>query len=232
MGFNIKKLKELFNSDNLKRDFLTGLIALGPLILTLYILFTFISLFGNFFANLLLLIPGVESIPPIVKTIIGFLIGLILVFLAGLSARIFIEFQLESFINNLVSKIPLVNTIYNAVRDLLGFFSMSKEKNLQQSRTALFKLNDGGPYFLGFVTREAPLEVDGKKIYTVFMPTTPNPTTGFYFLVEESRLVFVDLDLTDAFKIIMTAGLSLDIKGGESLYNGFAELLKKTDQQN
>uniref|UniRef100_A0A7V3ZY01 DUF502 domain-containing protein n=1 Tax=candidate division WOR-3 bacterium TaxID=2052148 RepID=A0A7V3ZY01_UNCW3 len=225
------RIKDSFKKENIRGDFIAGLIVLGPLVLTLYILSLLISVFGNFFANLILLLPFIQEIPAFLRTLIGLIIGMVLIYLTGLSVRLFFGFELEYFINSVMSKIPVVNTIYNATRELVKFISSSQERKIAAGKVVLFAISDNGPFLMGFVTREEPLEKEGKKFYTVFSPTTPNPTTGFYLLVEEEKICFLDMDFNDAFKIIMTSGIGLDKEGGEKLKNGLALLSKKINKK-
>jgi len=225
-----QKFKSSFKKQYLREDFATGLIVLGPIVLTIYIVLTVISIFGNIFAKVLVLLPFVSHIPPILKTLLGVVFGLLLIYLAGISVRLFFGFELEIFLKNLVSRIPLVNSIYNAIRELLLFITRSSEKKVG-GKVALFRLTDDGPSMIGFVTQEKPLVVDGKGFYSVFMPTTPNPTTGFYFLVNEKDIQFLDMDFEEAFKIIMTAGIASSEEGGEILKHGLARLFKELNEK-
>lgn len=226
-----KKFRESFKRENLRNDLLAGLIVLGPVVLTLYILSLIVSVFGNFFAKILSLLPFIAGIPPFLKTLIGLVIGIFLIYITGLSVRLFFGIELEKFFDRSMSRIPIVKTIYNAARELVKFVGTSQEKKLTAGRVAIFTLSDDGPYLMGFVTRDNPLEYGSKRFYTVFMPTTPNPTTGFYLMVEEDRLSFVDIDFNEAFKIIMTAGISISIKGGENIKNGLAQILEKVGRK-
>ena len=228
----LQKLKDSFRKENLREDFIAGLVVLGPLVLTLYILWVVISLFGNFFAQLVLLLPFVREIPPFLKTLIGLFIGLVLLYLAGLSVRLFFGFELENYIHRLMSRIPLVRTIYNASRELMKFIGGSQERKVTSGKVVLFTIGDEGPFLMGFLTKEEPFEKDGKRYYMVFSPTVPNPTTGFYLIVEEKRLAFLDMDFNEAFKVIMTAGIGLDREGGEKLKNGLASLFEKINKKN
>ncbi|MDI6850945.1 MAG: DUF502 domain-containing protein [bacterium] len=230
----LERVKDSFKikKENIRSDFIAGLIVLGPLVLTLYILALLISIFGNFFANLILLLPFIREIPTFFRTLIGLIMGLVLIYLTGLSVRLFFGFELEYFINRVMSKIPVVNTIYNAARELVKFISSSQERKITAGKVVVFAISDNGPFLMGFVTRDEPLEKDDKKFYTVFYPTTPNPTTGFYLLVEENRLCFLDMDFNEAFKIIMTSGIGLNREGGEKLKNGLAILFEKINKKN
>ncbi|MEO0272386.1 MAG: DUF502 domain-containing protein [candidate division WOR-3 bacterium] len=225
-----QKVRSSLKKEYVKQDLITGLIVLGPVVLTLYIVFTVISIFGNFFAQLLILLPFITQIPSIVKTLIGATVGFVVVYLTGLSVRLFFGLELENFFTKMMNRIPVVKTIYNAIRDLVRFISPTSEKKFSSSKIVVFRIGKSGTYLLGFVTSDKPIESNGKKFYTIFMPTTPNPTTGFFFLVEEEDLSFVDIDYEDAIKLIMTAGIIMP-EGGESLRDGLARLLKKVNEE-
>ncbi|MGB9824596.1 MAG: DUF502 domain-containing protein [Candidatus Hydrothermia bacterium] len=225
-----ERLKSSLKKEYIREDLLAGLLVLGPVVLTLYIVFTIISFFGNFFAKLLILLPFISHIPPILKTLIGVIVGVILIYVTGLSVRLFFGFELQRFLDRIMSKIPVVRSIYNAIRDLFQFLHPSQDLKQGAGRFVVFKISEDGPYLAGFVTSPKPLENNGKRYYTIFMPTTPNPTTGFFFMVEEKNLSFVDLDYEDALKFVITAGIFMP-EGGENIKNGLAKLYKKVSKE-
>ncbi|MDD5572213.1 MAG: DUF502 domain-containing protein, partial [Candidatus Hydrothermia bacterium] len=227
---SFRKLKGSFKKETVREDFITGLLVLGPLLVTIYLVVFLVSVIGNFFARIVAPVPFVGSVPPFLKTIFGLVIGILLIYIAGLLVRLVFGLELESFVNRTVNRIPVVKTIYSAVREFLKYITNPRSIKISSGRVVLFTISDGGPFLMGFLTRDEPLEVEGKRFYMVFMPTTPNPTTGFYFVVEESRLSFVDMSFEEGTKIAMTAGISMNTQGGEIIQNGIAEVLKRSEE--
>jgi uncharacterized membrane protein len=108
----------------------------------------------------------------------------------------------------LLGRIPLVRGIYAAVKQVME--QILSERADRFRRVVLFEFPRKGVYSLGFVTGEATGEIGEKlpgRSYNVFIPCTPNPTSGFYLIVPEEDLIPVDLSVEQAFKIILSGGM-------------------------
>ena len=105
-------------------------------------------------------------------------------------------------------KIPLARTIYNVVKQITDTFV--KRDRSQFSRVVRVEYPRPGIYTLGFVTGLAPAEIQNqlqKKILNIFVPTTPNPTSGFYLMLPEEDVVDLNISVEDAFKLIVSGGM-------------------------
>ena len=109
---------------------------------------------------------------------------------------------------NMVDRIPFVRIIYSGVKQLLEAFFMQKTDAFK--RVALLEYPRLGTYVIVFITGESRGEVqnrlDGNMI-NVFIPTTPNPTSGFYVLVSEDQLIMLSMNVEDAFKLLISGGV-------------------------
>jgi len=108
----------------------------------------------------------------------------------------------------LVGKIPLVRGIYNALKQLVE--AVLSDKGESFKRAVLLEYPRKGLYSVAFVTGESRGEVQSKtlpKCINLFVPTTPNPTSGFYIMVPEDDVVYLDMTVEDAFTLIISGGV-------------------------
>ncbi len=133
-----------------------------------------------------------------------FVLTLIVLFiiLVGWLSRRFIGKQLLLFVEGTINKIPVLRSAYKAMKQLIEIFS---GKNEQFKAVCLVKFPHAGALSYAFITGEK--EINGKKYFYVFVPTTPNPTSGFTVLFEQSEVVRVDTSVETAFKTIITMGV-------------------------
>lgn len=155
---------------------------------------------------------------------LGILVVVLVVFLIGLLVRNYVGSRIVEFGERIVYQIPLVRPIYSAVKQLLvAIFSQTGEGF---ERVVLIEYPRKGIYALGFVTgvaRGEVQEVTEQRVLNVFLPTTPNPTSGFYLLVPDSDIIPLRISVEDAFKLIISGGLVSSPEG--ILNNGDVRLL-------
>ncbi|RLI85085.1 MAG: hypothetical protein DRO98_07585 [Archaeoglobales archaeon] len=188
---------------SLRNIFLTGLIILIPLLATVYIIywtFTFVD-------NLL---------KPILIKLIGFyfpglswLFLIFLIFLTGLFGRFAIGNRIISATENFMRRIPVVRTIYSAAKEASKAIFASETEKIKG--VVLIEYPRKGIYAIGFTTGAEVREVNervGRKLVNVFIPTAPNPTSGFVLLVPEEELIYLDMKVEDALKVIISGGFS------------------------
>jgi len=192
-------LKRLTTS--LKNYFLTGLLVILPIFITVYVVLFLIRGMDV----VLKLIPAkyVPEIPGL-----GFILAVILISAVGLLTRNFAGRKVVQLGEKMVDRIPLVRIIYSGVKQLLEAFFVQKTAAFR--RVALLEYPRRGVYVIGFITGESRGEVQrktDKNMINVFVPTTPNPTSGFYVLIPEDELVALDMTIEDAFKLIISGGI-------------------------
>jgi len=181
---------------HLKKSFFTGLLVVIPIGLTIYILIFLIKLLNNFLPFKFLPYGTGIVLTVILITLIGFMTSNII-------GKRLIEMG-EKFI----SSIPLVKNVYAAVKQISDAMLSSQGKNFR--RVVLIEYPRKGIYTLAFVTGVSRGEVQEKtqrNVINLFVPTTPNPTSGFYLMVPEADVINLDMSVEEAFKLLISGGM-------------------------
>jgi len=184
--------------------FITGIVVLIPIGITLYLTVFLVSISSNLLPNELnpnhylpYSIPGVEI----------FISVIIITFIGWLSLS-FIGKRLLSLINIILKKIPLLRTIYSALGQMTETFAKT-EKN--KNNVVIVEYPRKGTWAVGFATKENVGEISRKtkqNLINVFVPTTPNPTSGFLLMFQKNEVIFLDMTFEEASKFIVSAGTS------------------------
>ncbi len=189
-------------SKHLKNKFLAGLFILIPLIITIYIVYLIISsieaMVSPVIRNILSQIIGQEVYIPGT----GFIIFIVIVYVTGVVASNYFGKTVLTYAETFLKKIPFINVIYGSVKDMTDAFSSEKIKSFRE--VVLIEFPFQGRYALGFVTKRIRLE--DKNLCSVFVPTTPNPTSGYLIIAKEEDLIFLDMHTDDALKYIISLG--------------------------
>jgi len=190
----------------LKVYFLTGLVALAPVVITAYILWYLFDTIDNWLAGVYRLIPWLtidgRPVPGI-----GFVSVILIVLLAGVVARNLVGGQLLRAAEQALLKIPMVRGIYNAVKQIMQSFFGSGRAVFHKVVMGPFPTR--GIWTIGLLTADAPPEIQRKseeEMVSVFMPTTPNPTSGYLLMVKRRDVIELSMTVEDAMKLIISAG--------------------------
>ncbi len=190
-----------------RRDFIAGLLALAPLGVTIWAVSWVIAFLDNLLLPRILRLFGLEEAARI--PFIGVLFSVIVIVIFGILVRHLIGQRIVAIWENFLTRIPVARGIYGSVKQLVETVIQTKG-HAQFRRVVLVEYPRKGMYGLGFVTNRVKGLLPGhanEELSSIFIPTTPNPTSGFYLLVPESDLIDVDLNVEDAFKLIMSGGL-------------------------
>ena len=139
---------------------------------------------------------------------IEILISILLITLIGWLSLSFLGKRLLDLFNNILKKIPILRTIYSAIGQMTETFTKS-EKN--KNNVVLVEYPRKGSWAVGFATKKNSGEITnklGKNLINVFVPTTPNPTSGFLLMFPEEDIVYLDMNFEQASKFIVSAGTS------------------------
>lgn len=139
---------------------------------------------------------------------LGIAVLLIIVFLIGLLTANFVGRRLLEIWEGLLKKVPLVNSIYSALKQIVDTFSFKGGGNF--NRVVLVEYPRKGMYAIGFVTGTTKGEIQEKtreKVLNVFVATTPNPTSGFLLLVPEDQVIPLEMKVEDGMKMIISGGI-------------------------
>jgi uncharacterized membrane protein len=193
----------------LGRYFVAGVLAFAPIGVTVWAIGWIIQRLDNLLLPRLLelVIPGLEDPPRL--PLVGALFTLLVILLFGVVARHFFGWELVRLWERLLSRVPIARSIYGAVKQLLeAIFSSTSPQRFR--RVVMIEYPRKGLYALAFTTGEARgivQDVTPATMVNCFVPTTPNPTSGFYLLVPEEELTPLAISVEDAFKLVMSAGL-------------------------
>jgi uncharacterized membrane protein len=196
----------------LKKYFLTGLLVFIPISLSIYIL-KIVSATADRLVGLLPLRYDPSTYLPFHIPGLGFIITLIVIFLVGLVTANFVGRKLVDGIGLLFSRIPLVRTVYTGAKEIVRTFILDRPSQFRQ--VVLVEYPRKGTYCIAFVTGSPSGDLAskvGEDFVNLFVPTTPNPTSGFYILVSREETIPLNITIEDAFKLIMSAGMSVPAK--------------------
>ena len=187
--------------------FITGVVVLIPISITIYLMLFIIRISSNIIPKeinpnhyLPYNIPGVEI-----------LIAIVIITFIGWLSLSFIGKRMLVIFNNLLKKIPILRTIYSAIVQMTETFTTG-DRN--RKNVVLVEYPRKGSWAVGFATKENSGEMSNKtkkNLVNVFIPTTPNPTSGFLLMFPKDEVIYLDLTFEEASKFIVSAGTA-DIK--------------------
>lgn len=191
----------------IRNNIITGLIVVVPIALTGYILWLLISLMDGFL-NLLPPKLHPNAYLPWRVPGLGVILTVVLIFVVGMITRSVLGKKLVALGEWVVGKIPWVRNIYQAAKQLSEAIFLPKSEGFR--RVVLIEYPRRGIYSLGFVTGVTRGEIQERTeahLINVFVPTTPNPTSGYYILVPEPDTMPLAMTVEDAFKLIISGGM-------------------------
>ena len=210
-----------------KAYFYTGLIALLPIVLTVYI-FNWIvgimmSLLGNSFVTIIikniLLVFVEEGDMDYYFQLLVYFISLVTMIigtcLVGFTLKIVFFAKIIKKAKELFIKIPLIKQVYTTISQIIEVAVYDREKSYQ--KVVMVEYPRKGIYSIGFLTSEDNFLIGSaigreEKVYNVFIPTSPNPTSGMFIVVPESEVKILDIKIDDAIKLIISGGVILPEK--------------------
>jgi uncharacterized membrane protein len=197
---------------SLKKSFITGIVLTLPLGITVFFADVMLRYIGEPASRVLFywLDIGVRD-TPLVRAMLGtisiILVVLIIIaigFLSQLFLGRFVISATEKFINH----VPFVGTVYKTVKQIAETFGKSDKSSF--SKTVLIEYPKEGCYAIGFLSSEAEGEVQdktGEVVANVFVPTTPNPTSGFLLVVPKKSMIPLEMSVADGMKLIISGGI-------------------------
>lgn len=194
----------------LRGYFLTGLIVVGPVAITLYVVWWFINLVDAWVKPLVPQTYLPDTYLPFRVPGVGLIVGIVLLMVVGaLTANLFGR-SIVSYGEMMLDRMPVVRGVYRLVKQI--FTTVFSKSGTSFKRVGLIEFPRRGLYCIVFMAGDPPVEVDekiggGKPLITVFMPNGPNPTTGFIVFVPASEVIPLDLAVEDAAKLVVSAGL-------------------------
>jgi uncharacterized membrane protein len=203
----------------LQRHFLTGMLAITPLAITGWILWRFYLLVSGTMRPWLKRIPAVsEAYPEFVLTVMG-LVGFVLaIVLVGMFTRNLIGVAFFRLVERVLTRIPVVKSVFTAVKQIAEVLLQDQRRAFQ--KVALFEYPRRGLFSMVFVTSD---ESD-RELVAVFLPTTPNPTSGFMLMVPRAELLELTIPVEEAIKLIVSGGSIMTAEQAGKLESGARSL--------
>lgn len=201
---------------HVRRNIGRGLILVLPLVVTVWLLALLFGLINDTVAPMIVALlrrfeyPWLDLWPTrAVVAVVGLAVTAGLIYLIGLFGGNLIGRRILSVFERVVLRIPLVKGIYGAARQLLDAFTATGAQAF--SKVVILEYPRPGLWVVGFVTRERAHGVDGSgrlsDTVPVFLPTTPNPTSGWMILVARQELLLVDMTIEEAVKLVVSGGI-------------------------
>jgi uncharacterized membrane protein len=208
-----------------RRYFVAGVVFFAPIGVTIWALGSIIVWLDNLLLPHLLnfLIPGTNE--PVRLPVLGMLFTFFVIILLGVIARHLLGHEFVRVWERLLGRVPIARSIYSGVKQLFEAIFKSGPR-AQFNRVILVEYPRKGVYALAFTTGAAQgvvQEATEKHMINCFLPTTPNPTSGFYLLVPEDEVTDTNMTVEDAFKLVMSAGLVTPGSNGDNAEEGAAE---------
>ena len=199
---------------DIRRQFLTGILTITPVAVTVWITWKIYLLIDGFVRPLLEQIPFLrDNVPPFVNTIIGVLVSAILIVLIGKSAKNLLGAAVFNAFDRLMDKIPVVRGVFHISKQISEVFLNNSNSAFQ--KVAMFDYPRSGIKALGFVTNDDPY----KSNLNIFLPTTPNPTSGFMLILPRADVQLLDMSVEEGIRII--------ISGGSVVENSSADIIEQ-----
>ena len=198
------KRKRISLIARLRNYFITGVVVLVPIGITLYLVKFFISISSKIIPSeinpnsyLPFSIPGLEIV-----------LAVILITFIGSLSLSFIGKKFLQIFNDLLKKIPILRTIYSAIGQMAETLAPRKKS---KKSVVLVEYPRKGSWAVGFATKDNKGEISkktNKKLVNVFVPTTPNPTSGFLLMFPKDEIIYLEMSFEEASKFIVSAGTS------------------------
>lgn len=202
---------ERFKQD-LKNDLIAGLLVVIPLATTIWLTITVANWVVNFLTRIPKQINPFDDLNPILVTLlnlgVGLAVPLLCILLIGLMARNIGGRWLLDVGEDVLEAIPLAGAVYKTLKQLLE--TLLKDTNGKFRRVILVEYPRRGIWAIAFVTGSMSNEIQAqmvRPVISVFIPTTPNPTTGWYAVVPEDEVINLSMSIEDAFKVVISGGI-------------------------
>ncbi|OPJ56995.1 DUF502 domain-containing protein [Alkalithermobacter paradoxus] len=197
-----RKNYENINFTDLRNIFITGTFSILPIAITLSLIFWLFNKIDSIFRE------------PLEKFIgfplygIGFVITILLIFITGIFVTDVLGKKIFNFLEEILYKVPLAGVVYSSVKQVTEAFTSKKRENFKH--TVIVQYPSKGIYTLGFMTSDVPnfLKCEmNEELAFVFIPTTPNPTSGMLVMVPKEDIIYLDMTVEETLKLIVSGGI-------------------------
>ncbi len=197
---------------DLKNDLIAGLLVVIPLATTIWLSFIISHWAINFLTEIPKQINPFDSLNPFLTNLLNIAVGLTVplafILLIGLMARNIAGRWLLNLGERILQGIPLAGSVYKTLKQILE--TLFEDSKTKFRRVVMVEYPRKGVWSIGFVTGQVSSSIQSQldqPVLSVFIPTTPNPTTGWYAVIAEDEVVTLDISIEDAFKILISGGI-------------------------
>ncbi len=197
---------------DLKNDLIAGLLVVIPLATTIWLTITIASWVINFLTQIPKQLNPFHELDPVLTNIINVSVGLaipiIFILVIGLMARNIVGQWLLNVGEKLLQAIPLAGSVYKTLKQILE--TLLRDSKSKFRRVVMVEYPRRGIWSIGFVTGKVSDQFQShlsKPMLSVFIPTTPNPTSGWYAIVSEEETIELPISIEDAFKVLISGGI-------------------------
>lgn len=197
---------------DLKNDLIAGLLVVIPLATTIWLSVATARWAINLFTRIPKQINPFDGLNPILTDILNFSVGftvpLLSILTIGLMARNIAGRWLLDFGEQLLQAIPLAGSVYKTLKQILE--TLLSDSKAKFRKVVLVEYPRKGVWTIGFVTGKVSPQLQNhlsEEVISVFIPTTPNPTSGWYTVVPKQEVVDIDISIEDAFKVLISGGI-------------------------
>ncbi|MDH3195269.1 MAG: DUF502 domain-containing protein [Hyphomicrobiales bacterium] len=194
----------------LRNYFLTGIVVAAPISITVYLTWTFINWVDGWAKPLIPRVYNPDTYLPIPVPGVGLVFALVLITLLGFLTANLVGRTIVTYGEALLDRMPLVRNLYRGLKQI--FHTALSESSRSFQKVGLIEYPRKGLWAIIFVSTDAKGEVaerltDNGEMVSVFLPTTPNPTSGFLLFVPRSDVTILDMSVEEAAKLVISAGL-------------------------
>ena len=197
---------------DLKNDLIAGFLVVIPLATTIWLTITIAKWVIDLLTRVPKQVNPFDSLDPILTNVInlsvGFAVPLLSILVIGLMARNIVGRWLLDVGEQLLQAIPLAGSVYKTLKQILE--TLLRDSQNRFSRVVMLEYPRKGIWTIGFVTGAVSTELQShlpEKMISVFIPTTPNPTSGWYAMVPEKEAIDLSISIEDAFKVLISGGI-------------------------
>ena len=198
---------------NFKNYIFTGIISIIPISITFWIiqkLFLFFSVPGKLIVDLIINEETIQNylylsyIYIFVNRLLGFLLTLIFLYFLGLIIKNVIGKRIYTFFEFVLGNIPIINKIYNTIKSITNSLTATKEQAF--TKVVMIEYPKDGLWTLAMVTGEST-DTKGNEYYNLFVPTTPNPTSGYLIMIQKNKTIDANITVDEGLSIVVSAGM-------------------------
>ncbi len=197
---------------DLKSDLIAGLLVVIPLATTIWLSVATAKWAIDLFTRIPKQINPFDDLDPIVTNILNFSVGLAVpllsILIIGLMARNFVGRWLLDFGEQFLQAIPLAGSVYKTLKQILE--TLLGDSKTKFRRVIMLEYPRKGVWTIGFVTGKVSPQLQShltQEMISVFIPTTPNPTSGWYAILPQEEAIDIDISIEDAFKVLISGGI-------------------------